>query len=333
MRRRCDRIGCRGSGRPCPDGPGARATGAAAQRGEAAIPDSDTTNLIVFGLGYSGAAVAAAAARAGFRVVGTSRDPGSVRAPDGAGVVPFAQAEAALADATHLLATAPPGEEGDPVLARYAAAIRDSAGLRWIGYLSTTGVYGDRGGDWVDESTPPAPTGPRGRRRVAAEAAWRALAAGPDGRGRAVDIFRLAGIYGPGRSVLDEVRAGTAVRVDKPGHAFGRIHRDDIAAAVLAAMRQDEARMRVLNLTDDEPAERAAVVAEAARLLGLPVPPAIPFAEAAAAMSPMARSFWAENRKVASARTQAALGMRWRYPTYREGLRSILDEDGSAGAA
>jgi nucleoside-diphosphate-sugar epimerase len=142
-----------------------------------------------------------------------------------------------------------------------------------------------------------------------------------------VDIFRLAGIYGPGRSAFDELLAGRARRMDKPGHRFGRIHREDIASAVVAAMRQDRlAGRRVLNLADDEPAESAVVVGEAAMLLGVAAPPLVAFADALPAMSPMARSFWAENRQVANAKTKAALGIAWRYPTYREGLRAILAE-------
>jgi nucleoside-diphosphate-sugar epimerase len=149
-----------------------------------------------------------------------------------------------------------------------------------------------------------------------------------------VDIFRLAGIYGPGRSALDTLRSGNARRLLKPGHEFGRIHRDDIAAAVLAAMQQNPAPgRRVLNLADDTPAESATLIEEAARLLGVPPPPAIPFADAAPAMSPMARSFWAENRKVASRKTQAMLGIAWRYPSYREGLRAILREESAQGPA
>jgi nucleoside-diphosphate-sugar epimerase len=140
-----------------------------------------------------------------------------------------------------------------------------------------------------------------------------------------VDIFRLAGIYGPGRSVFDDLRAGCARRVIKPGHAFGRIHRDDIARAIRAAMIQDGgAGVRVLNLSDDEPAESAVVIEEGARLLGVAPPPEVPFADAWAAMSPMARGFWSENRKVNSQATKAALGLSWVYPTYREGLRAIL---------
>jgi nucleoside-diphosphate-sugar epimerase len=282
-------------------------------------------HLLIFGLGYTGTAVARAAVAAGMAVTGTSRNPDSVRAPDGVTLVAFDAAAPAIPRATHVLATAAPDEAGDPVLAAFGPALSAAPALRWIGYLSTTGVYGDRGGGWVDEDTPPAPAAERSRRRVAAEHAWSALAR----EGRRVDLFRLAGIYGPGRSVFDDLRAGRSRRVIKPGHRFGRIHRDDIAAAVLAAMAQDAPPgARVLNLSDDAPAESAEVIAEAARLLGVPPPPEVPFADAVAAMSAMGRGFWSENRQVASAKTQAALGLTWRYPTYREGLRAILAEEG-----
>ena len=281
---------------------------------------TDPHRLVVFGLGYTGAAIAALAAAAGWRVAGTSRDPGGIRAPAGVQVVAFHRAAPLLAEATHVLATAPPGEQGDPVLAVHRAALAAAPRLRWAGYLSTTGVYGDRGGAWVDEDSAPSPGAVRSARRVTVEQDWAALA------GRvAVDLFRVAGIYGPGRSALDDVRTGTARRVLRPGHAFGRIHRDDIARAVLAAAWQARGPgLRVLHLVDDEPAESAAVIEEAARLLGLPPPPAVPYEQAEQAMTPMARSFWAENRKVANTKTKAALGIAWRYPTYREGLRAIL---------
>ncbi|MGA9868937.1 MAG: SDR family NAD(P)-dependent oxidoreductase [Acetobacteraceae bacterium] len=229
-----------------------------------------------------------------------------------------------LEQATHLLITAPPGPQGDPLLAQCGLdAIAAAPALRWIGYLSTTGVYGDRDGAWVDETTPPAPSSERARRRIAAEEAWSGLA-----DRRAVDIFRLAGIYGPGRSAFDALRAGTARRIIRPGHAFGRIHRDDIARAVCAAMHQDRAPgTRILHLADDEAAESAVVIAEAASLLGMAPPPEIDFETAEPTMSPMARGFWAENRKVSSRATQEQLGLRWLYPTYREGLRAILREE------
>jgi nucleoside-diphosphate-sugar epimerase len=276
--------------------------------------------LLLFGRGYAGAAIATAADAAGFTVIATTRQ-GLDRS------IRFDQAEAAIHSATHLLTTAAPDEAGDPVLARYAAAIAAAPNLRWIGYLSSTVVYGDRGGGWVDEDTTPAPSQSRGQRRLDAENAWRALA----GR-RCVDIFRLAGIYGPGRSAFDDLRASRARRMDKPGHQFGRIHRDDIVRAVLTAMRHDRPLgSRILNLADDQPSESAAVVTEAAALLGIAPPPMIAFADALPTMSAMARSFWAENRKVANARTKAALGIQWRYPTYREGLRAILAEERANG--
>jgi nucleoside-diphosphate-sugar epimerase len=279
----------------------------------------NAARLLIFGLGYCGAAVAEAARGAGFAVTATARH---AVAQD---TVPFDFAAPSIAVATHMLSTVPPDAHGDPVLARYADAIAAAPGLRWIGYLSSTVIYGDRDGGWVDEDTPPAPTQERGHRRLAAEAAWCAFVGN-----RAVDVFRLAGIYGPGRSVFDTIRSGQARRIVKPGHEFGRIHRDDIAAAVFAAMRQDCAPgRRVLNLTDDTPAETATVVAEAAHLLGVPAPPVVAFADAAPSMSPMARSFWAENRKVASRKTQSMLGLAWRYPSYRDGLRAILREEQS----
>lgn len=276
--------------------------------------------LFIFGLGYCGGAIARAAAAAGFSVTGTTRAGLN-------GTIPFDAAEDSIQSATHLLTTAAPGANGDPVLARYHEAIEAAPGLRWIGYLSSTVVYGDRGGAWVDEETPAAPSQVRGRRRVDAEEAW----SGFSGR-RAVDLFRLAGIYGPGRSALNDLRAGRARRMIKPGHQFGRIHRDDIARAVVAAMRQDRPPgRRILNLADDEPSESADVVTEAAALLGVAPPPEVAFTDALPAMSPMARSFWAESRKVSSQKTRAALGISWLYPSYREGLRAILIEEGGQG--
>ena len=285
--------------------------------------------LVICGLGYTGTAVATAARAAGFRVTGTARDPAGKRAPDGVTVIGFDDAGPAIAAATHLLVTAGPTEAGDPVLTRHAEAIAAASDLRWIGYFSTTGIYGDRGGAWVDEDTPPAPGSARTQRRIEVEAQWSRLAGS-----RALDVFRIAGIYGPGRSVFDDLRAGTARRTIKPGHAFGRIHRADIARAVVTAMLQDTGPgLRVLNLADDEPSESAVVIEEAARLLGIDPPAAVPFAEAWERMSPMARSFWGEHRRVSSARTRAMLGIEWLYPTYREGLRAILAEERPQGPA
>jgi len=279
--------------------------------------------LLIFGFGYSGRAIAKLAVQAGIEVWATSRNAGALAPEPGVTVIPFELADIAIRNASHIVATAAPDAAGDPVLARYAEQIAASSELAWIGYLSTTGVYGNRDGAWVDEDTPPAPQSERAERRVQAEAAWRAFAAS-----KAVDIFRLAGIYGPGRSMFDDLRAGTARRVVKPGHSFGRIHRDDIAAGVLAAMRQTPAPgTRIFNFSDDVPAASADVVVEAARLLGVTPPPPIEYAQAAPKMSPMALSFWAENRLVASAKTKAILGIAWQYPSYREGLRGILAEE------
>ena len=277
--------------------------------------------LIIAGLGYVGHAVAKAAASVGWRVMGTSRQPAAMQALAGIEVIGFDQAGPAFAAATHWLITTPPDDAGDPVLRHHAAALA-AGNQRWIGYLSTTGVYGDRGGAVVDEATPPAPGQPRSQRRLAAEHAWRAARPA----GAALDICRVGGIYGPGRAPFAELRAGVARRVVKPGHSFSRIHRDDIAHAIMAAINNPPSPgCRVLNFVDDEPADSAAVMAEAARLLGMAPPPAIPFVEARASMSPMALSFWSENRRVANAATKAALGIEWRYPSYREGLAASME--------
>lgn len=282
-------------------------------------------SLLIFGLGYSGSAIALAARDAGITVAGTARDPKSKPEIPRVAIVPFDEAEPAIQGATHLLITVAPGEGGCPVHARYAEAIRAKADLCWIGYCSTTGVYGDRQGGVVTEATEPAPGSARARRRMAAEAAWTAFA-----QRCAADLIRLAGIYGPGRSVFDDLRAGTARRIIKPGHRFSRIHRDDIAMGVLAAMRTaPRTGSRVLNFADDEPAASAEVIEAAAAMLGIAPPPPVRFEDAQHSMSEMARSFWAEKRIVDNARTKERLGIGWRYPSYREGLRAIL----AAGSA
>ncbi len=282
-------------------------------------------HLLIFGLGYSARAVAARAVAAGYRVTGTRRDPDAAPLPGVSIVAPEAAADR-LGAATHWLASAPPDDQGDPFVAMlgHLFTLHRPA---WIGYFSTTGLYGDRQGGWVDETTLPAPSGARGQRRLLAERQWAGIA---DATGARYDILRLAGIYGPGRSVFDALRAGDSRRIVAPGHQFGRIHRDDIAGATLAAMDAGQANLqggRVLNLSDDLPAESAVVIAYAAGLLGLPPPPEIPLHQALETMSPMGRSFWAENRKVSSSLTRQALGRDWLYPTYREGLAAILAEE------
>ena len=277
--------------------------------------------LLVFGLGYAAGAVARLAASEGWRVFGTTREASPVGAETITRLA-FEQAAEVLAHATHLLISVPPGADGDPVVTRYRSAILAATGLRWIGYFSTTGVYGDRGGGWVDETSTPSAASRRAVLRIEAERQWTEIAAAASGG--ALDLLRLAGIYGPGRSPFDSLRAGRARRILAPGHCFGRIHRDDIAGATLAAMRNPPPAPRVLNLTDDLPEESATVTAYAASLLGLPAPEATPLSEAWPEMSAMARSFWADNRKVSSRNTQQTLGYAWHYPTYRQGLAAIL---------
>jgi nucleoside-diphosphate-sugar epimerase len=224
-----------------------------------------------------------------------------------------------LADAECLLISIPTDAAGDPVLARFGDAVASAPRLRWIGYLSTVGVYGDHGGEWIDETTPPRPSSARARRRVAAEAAWLALSARA---GKAVQVFRLAGIYGPGRNALQNLADGTAKRIVKPGQVFNRIHVDDIAAVLMASIARPRPGA-IYNVADDEPAPQQDMVAYAAALAGVPPPPEIPFEQAD--LSPMAVSFWGANRRVRNRRIKHDLGVALRYPTYREGLRALRE--------
>ncbi len=219
-----------------------------------------------------------------------------------------------MAAATHILVSAPPTEGGDPFLEMIGNGV-DLPDLEWLGYLSTTGVYGDAGGGVVDETTPPNPADVRSRRRQAAEQGWQALS-------DTTRIFRLAGIYGPGRSALDRVRDGSARRIVKPGQVFSRIHVDDIATALMASMACP-AIEGPFNLADSEPSAQADVVAFAAQLLGVDPPPLEDFG--CAEMSPMLRSFYAVSRRVSSDATRRALGWTLKYPTYREGLKALYD--------
>jgi nucleoside-diphosphate-sugar epimerase len=278
--------------------------------------------LLSFGHGYSAHALARRLLPRGWQVIGTTRDAAKAQALRMEGVEPLIWGEdagPALARATHVLASAAPTEAGDPVLAAYGDALR-ARGPLWLGYFSTTGVYGDHAGGWVDEDAPLTPATRRGRMRVAAEEAWRALAAET---GAALHVFRLAGIYGPGRGPFAKVRAGTARRIVKPGQVFSRIHVDDIAATLEAAI--DRPAPGAYNVCDDDPAPPQDVIAHAAHLLGLPAPPEIPFD--AAEMTPMARSFYAESKRVANDRIKDRLGVRLRYPDYRAGLAALLQQE------
>ena len=278
--------------------------------------------LLSFGHGYSAQALAAVLIPQGWRVIGTTRTAEKAEAIAATGVEPLVwpggDAMPALAEATHVLISAGPTAEGDPVLNELREAIASKASdLEWLGYLSTTGVYGDHAGDWVDEETPLTPTTKRGQMRKDAEEAWRAIPGLP------LHIFRLAGIYGPGRGPFEKVRQGTARRIIKQGQVFSRTHVEDIAQ-VLAASIARPAPGTAYNVCDDDPAPPQEVIAHAATLLGLPVPPAIPIEQAE--MTPMARSFYAESKRVRNERIKTALGVRLRYPTYREGLAALLKD-------
>lgn len=280
--------------------------------------------LFCFGFGFSAQALALKLSGRVEHVVGTHT---GVQGSPGRGVSlvtysgdgPSADVRAALAGATHVLVSIPPDLEGDIVLRQHGADLAANEGIAWIGYLSTIGVYGDAKGAWVDETHPVRATSERSLRRVQAERAWQQF----EGEtGKRVEIFRLAGIYGPGRNVLDSLRAGTARRIVKPGQVFNRIHVDDIARVVAKAI--DTPTMhRIYNVTDDEPAPPEDVIDYAAGLLGIKPPPVIPFEQAE--MTGMAASFWAESKRIRNDRIRKDLGAELLYPTYREGLRALLN--------
>lgn len=285
--------------------------------------------LFVFGLGYSALVFARRARARGWRVAGTTRSPDNAAALAAAEGIeahvfargrPLAAARGALAGVTHLLVSIPPDAQGDAALDIHGADIAAAVpGLRWAGYLSTTGVYGDRGGEWVGEDAGLHPTGPRGAARVAAERGWLDLLR----VGVPMHVFRLAGIYGPGRSAFDALRDGTARRIVKPGQVFSRIHVEDIARVLEASISRPDPGA-VYNVCDDEPAPPQDVVAYAAGLLDMAPPPEISFAEAAPTMSEMARSFYRDSKRVSNRRIRDRLGARLEFPDYRVGLRAIL---------
>ncbi len=284
--------------------------------------------LFCFGLGYTAERLALRLQTRGFAIAGTTRDVAAKRAALAQqswdlyrfdGIEPIAFADRALAGATHIVHSIMPDEHGDPVLRWHADLIDVLPGLRFIAYLSTTGVYGDHGGAWVDEDSPRRPSKPRTLRRAAAEDAWLE---------RGASVFRLAGIYGPGRSALDKVADGTATRVIKPGKLFNRIHVDDAArvleAAISSAGESRPQQGRAYNVSDGHPAEAAAVVTHACELLGVEPPPESPFEQAE--LSAMARSFWSDDVRVANDRILTELGVTLEYPDYRSGLAACLRE-------
>ncbi len=280
--------------------------------------------LFCFGLGYTARALAADLKRDGWRIAGTCREAAELadltalgyemHRFDGIEAMP--DAAAALNGTTHLLSSIPPGSGGDPVRLLHDADIATVQGLAWVGYLSTTGVYGDRDGGWVDEGSPRTPPGARGRARVAAEDSWRGL-----GGGSAPHLFRLAGIYGPGRNAIETARRGQARRIVKPDQVFSRIHRDDIVSVLRASMANPEPGA-VYNVCDDEAAPPQDVIAFACELLGLEAPPEEAFEDAA--LSDMAKSFYRDNKRVSNRRIKERLGVTLKYPNYRQGLEALL---------
>jgi nucleoside-diphosphate-sugar epimerase len=284
-------------------------------------------HLFCFGFGYTARVLAHRVAAEGWAVAGTCRTADKAKALRAEGFLvelfdrDHPLSHGTLDGVTHLLVSVPPDAAGDPVLAVHGEDIAKLGTLPWLGYLSTTGVYGDRGGGWVDETAELSPSGERGRRRVTAEAGWLDLWRRC---GVPVHIFRLAGIYGSGRSAFDALRTGTAKRIDRPGQVFSRIHVEDLAC-VLAASISRPRPGAVYNVCDDESAVAEAVVAHAAALLGVPAPPLKPLE--AAGLSPMARSFYDDNKRVSNRLIKTELSVTLRYPNYRAGLAAILAEE------
>lgn len=280
-------------------------------------------SLVVFGLGYSAEAFVRRVGGRFDSVIGTRRS--AAVPPEGVTLRLFPGEEAALeaevAAAEAILVSVPPdppAEGRDPVLARFADALRRARGLRWLGYLSTVGVYGDHAGAWIDETTAPAPVEARSRARLLVEEAWLRLRCE---EGVPVHVFRISGIYGPGRSAFEKLASGRAQRIVKPGQIFNRIHVEDIARILEASLERPRPGA-VYNVTDDEPSPPQDVLVEAARLSGLALPPEIPFE--AAGLPPMAASFWGETKRVSNRLVREELGLDLACPTYREGLRAIL---------
>ena len=290
------------------------------------------STLLCFGLGYCAEHYVASYGDGFARIVGTVRGgeraallsarlAGRLRALTFDGRTATPELVRAIGEADAALISIPQDESGDPVLRAFGDAFARAQRLRSIIYLSTVGVYGDRGGDWVDEDSPAEPASVRGRERLAAEQGWRDFGAH---RGIPVAVLRLAGIYGPGRSAFTQIARGDARRIVKPGQVFNRIHVDDIAQAIDAAFARQASG--VFNVADDEPSPAADPLNYAAQLLGVPPPAEIAYAEAARTMSPLGKSFWQECRRVKNDKLRRDLGVTLRYPTYREGLRALFAE-------
>ena len=285
--------------------------------------------LFCFGLGYTAEALARSLMADGWSVAGTCREAARCDELAALGIDAWlfdgeqamADPVAALAGATHLLASAPPSENGDGAIFHHGLDIAEVESLDWIGYLSTTGVYGNHRGLWVDEETPTTPSGARGQHRFLAEEQWIEFWSS---YGIPTQVFRLAGIYGPGRSPLDAVRQGRARRIDKQGQVFSRIHVDDIVTVLRAAMVRPDGG-RIYNVCDDQPAPPQDAVAFACDLLGVEPPPVVAFHDAE--LSAMAQSFYADNKRVRNSRIKNELGVTLAYPNYETGLRALLDNE------
>lgn len=284
------------------------------------------SRLLCFGMGYTAQALARPLAAAGWHVAGTARSAEAVAQLRGHGFAAFAfdgetaspELEAEVAAATHIVTSAPPDARGDPVVRVLGEQLANAPRLVWAGYLSTVGVYGNTHGGWVDEASEVSGDFDRTRWRIDAELDWLRRLARP---GRQAQVFRLAGIYGPGRSAFDSLRSGRAQRIIKPGQVFNRVHVDDIAR-VLAAAMSGRGVHDIYNVADDEPAPPQDVISYAADLMGIAPPPEVAFDEAQ--LSPMARSFYESNRRVSNARLNGDLGVSLKYPNFREGLRGIF---------
>lgn len=276
-------------------------------------------HLFCFGLGYCGMVLARSLRAQGWEVSGTVRDETQVASvrEEGINAIIFEDSLILPSGTTHILSTVPPDEHGDPV----CNLLQSCEGITWMGYLSTTGVYGDTGGEVVDETDPVNPTTERGRRRVDAEQQWMALNMDLS---LPVHIFRLPGIYGPGRSAFEHYRENRLRHIGKPGHLFNRIHVDDIAQVLQASMEQPNPGS-FYNVCDDLPAEPADITTYACELMGVEPPPLVAFDVAAKTISPMVLSFWHDNRRVSNARIKSELGINLKYPDYREGLKAIWE--------
>jgi len=281
--------------------------------------------LLIFGYGYTARVLARALLAQGWTIYGTTRNSNEINTLRDSGIHPIlwetagtGNFDAAFSNASHIHVSTAPDNDGDPVLREFSTQIAQMSGLKWLGYLSTIGVYGDRQGGWVDENSALLPATKRGKLRVAAEKSWQSFATLP------LHIFRLAGIYGPGRGPFAKVKSGTARRIIKKDQVFSRTHVDDITQVLMASIAQPDIGA-IYNVCDDLAAPPQDVISHAADLLGLPMPPTVDYETAD--LSPMARSFYAESKSVHNDRIKSDLGVVLKYPTYREGLAALLQSE------